>query len=243
MNEQDNLIPFFQKIEDELSRAIISNDTDKIQACIATEWVLIGSNGILNRDTFLQLIQTGQLTHDTMHMDVKRVQIYDNMAIVSGREKNTGTWQGRSMQAQEWVTDVYKKEKDRWLCVLTHLSPAAAATTISEIALAFSNGHFDKVYPHLSEKVVWQVIEENDFHGKQEVITRCDQVSQYFASVHTDFQTHNIIAAKNKVVINGTAEFTRDGRRLSFISTCDVYEFNDRHQIEKITSYCIPKTI
>jgi hypothetical protein len=23
----------------------------------------------------------------------------------------------------EWVTDIYKKEDERWLCVLTHLTP------------------------------------------------------------------------------------------------------------------------
>lgn len=35
------------------------------------------------------------------------------------------------------------------------------------------------------------------------------------------------------------AEFLRDNKRVSFVSACDVYEFNDDNQIQKITSYCI----
>jgi len=42
---------------------------------------------------------------------------------VTGRAQNTGTWQGEPMEAVEWITDVYKKDGDEWLCVLTHLTP------------------------------------------------------------------------------------------------------------------------
>ena len=43
------------------------------------------------------------------------------------------------------------------------------------------------------------------------------------------------------VVVNGTAEFLKDGKQISFISACDIYEFNEDKKIEKITSYCIEK--
>lgn len=50
-----------------------------------------------------------------------------------------------------------------------------------------------------------------------------------------------MITDGNKVVITGTAEFSRDNKRVSFVSACDVYEFNDKEQIQKITSYCIQR--
>jgi hypothetical protein len=52
-------------------------------------------------------------------------QIEDNfnVALVTGRGQNTGTWQGQPLKADEWITDVYKKENNKWLCVLTHLTP------------------------------------------------------------------------------------------------------------------------
>ena len=85
----------------------------------------------------------------------------------------------------------------------------------------------------------YYLIEEDTFIGKQAIIDNCEQVSSYFQSVTTDFKTLNIIAEGNKVVINGTAEFLRDNQRVSFVSACDVYEFDDNHQIQNITSYCI----
>ena len=60
-----------------------------------------------------------------MTKEILRVKIYDNIALVTGRGKNTGTWQGEPMQADEWITDVYRKENDKWVCVLTHLTPVA----------------------------------------------------------------------------------------------------------------------
>ncbi len=108
-----------------------------------------------------------------------------------------------------------------------------------EIALAFSNGEFEKTAEYIAENAVWKVIEENTFVGKMAIIENCNQVSAYFKSVTTDFKTLNVIAQDNKVVINGTAEFTRNGQRVSFVSACDLYEFNENGQIQLITSYCI----
>jgi limonene-1,2-epoxide hydrolase len=113
--------------------------------------------------------------------------------------------------------------------------------TKTEIAKAFSNGEFEKTSKFISETAVWTVVEEDTFIGKQAIIDNCSQVGSYMQSVTTDFKTLNIIAEGNKVVINGTAEFLRDNQRVSFVSACDVYEFNDNNLIQHITSYCIQK--
>lgn len=111
--------------------------------------------------------------------------------------------------------------------------------TRTEIAKAFSNGEFEKSRDYIWENAVWIVVEENTFIGRRAILDNCEQVKNYFQSVTTDFKTLNIIADGFKVVINGTAEFLRDNKRVSFVSACDIYEFNDNDQILKITSYCI----
>lgn len=113
--------------------------------------------------------------------------------------------------------------------------------TKKEIAKAFSNGEFEKTNKFISDTAIWTVVEEDTFIGKKAIIDNCEQVVSYFQSVTTDFKTLNIIAEGNKVVINGTAEFLRDNQRVSFVSACDVYEFDDNNQIQNITSYCIQK--
>jgi hypothetical protein len=113
--------------------------------------------------------------------------------------------------------------------------------TKTEIAKAFSNGEFEKIYKFISDTAVWTVVEADTFIGKQSIIDNCERVGNYFRSVVTDFKTLNVIAEGNKVVINGTAEFWRDEESVSFVSSCDVYEFDDFNQIQNITSYCIQK--
>ena len=111
--------------------------------------------------------------------------------------------------------------------------------TLSQIAASFSGGDFEKAYPHFSNNITWDVVGENSFTGKEAVIANCEQVASYFKSVTTRFTTANIIADNNRVAVDGTAEFLRDGKRVAYVWACDVYEFNEQQELEKITSYCI----
>ena len=113
--------------------------------------------------------------------------------------------------------------------------------TINEIAKAFSNGEFEKTNPYISENATWTVVEEDRFIGRRAILAQCEQVGNYFKSVTTDFKTLNVITEGNKVVINGTAEFLRDEKRISYVSACDIYEFDDNNQIQHVTSYCIQR--
>jgi ketosteroid isomerase-like protein len=113
--------------------------------------------------------------------------------------------------------------------------------TNKEKSIAFSNGEFDAVYDCIAPDAVWTVVEENTFTGKNAILANCKEVSSYFASVTTQFETLNVIAENDKVVVNGTAAFFSDKKQLAFVSACDVYEFNSKGQILKITSYCIEK--
>ncbi len=110
-----------------------------------------------------------------------------------------------------------------------------------EIAELFSNGKFDQIMDYLCDEIVWNVVGENIYEGKKSVEENCKQTAQYFKSVETNFKTEDVISSNNKVIVIGTAEFKKDGKRLNFISACDVYYFNDKNQIEEIHSYCIPE--
>ena len=118
------LISEFQKIEDNFNKAIISNKVDEIKKCVTEDWVLVDSQGgIIPQEGFFRVLEQGLLSHDTMTKQILRVKVYGGIALVTGRGQNTGSWQGQPMEADEWITDVYKKENDNWLCVMTHLTP------------------------------------------------------------------------------------------------------------------------
>lgn len=115
--------------------------------------------------------------------------------------------------------------------------------TQKQIAEAFSNGNFELVFPYLAENIQWKVIGDFYAEGKNQVTEKCKQVAGYFKSVTTDFETINIIADKNTVAVNGTAEFIREGKRVNFVSACDIYEFNEDNELQSVTSYCIQDKI
>jgi ketosteroid isomerase-like protein len=124
---EQNLIEEFSIVEDAFNQAIISNDVEKIAACISTDWVIVDpQGGIIPRERFMYVVENGILSHSAMSKEILRVKIYGNTAVVTGRGKNAGMFQGQPIQAEEWVTDIYHKEGEKWLCVLTHLSPVTS---------------------------------------------------------------------------------------------------------------------
>lgn len=121
---EEQLLEFFQTIEDNFNRAVVTNDVPEIRKCVASDWVLVDSQaGIIPQERFFSVLEQGLLSHTSMHKEILRVKLYGDIALVTGRGQNTGTWLGQAMEADEWITDVYKNENGNWLCVLTHLTP------------------------------------------------------------------------------------------------------------------------
>jgi len=115
------------QVEEDFNAAMISNDVSRISACVAEDWVLVTPEaGVIPRARILRVIETGELSHDTMTKDVGRVKVYGDIAVVTARGRNTGQFKGQPIAADEWITDVYRRVHGRWLCVLTHLTPARA---------------------------------------------------------------------------------------------------------------------
>lgn len=111
--------------EQAFNAAMISNDSDRIAACITPDWVLVtperGPNAA--RD-ILAAISSGALSHETMVKVTHHVHLMGDTATVTARGQNTGLFRGKPISADEWITDVYHRQSGLWRCVLTHLTPA-----------------------------------------------------------------------------------------------------------------------
>ncbi|MGB3802281.1 MAG: nuclear transport factor 2 family protein, partial [Lewinella sp.] len=114
-----------------------------------------------------------------------------------------------------------------------------AINTKREIAQAFSGGHFERCMAYVTERTIWDTPGEQYLRGKKEIEPFCKKIAGYFASVTTDFQQIGVVEDDTGVAIHGTAEFVRDGVRVSRISSCDVYKFDGDNRIVSIHSYCI----
>jgi ketosteroid isomerase-like protein len=114
----------FEKLERQWSQAIVANDAEAIGRFMADDWLIVGQCGITDKNSFLKLVASGDLTHEMMEGDVKRVMAYNDVAIVIARGINSGHHKGQQFTSDEWITDVFKRCDGRWQCLLTHLTPA-----------------------------------------------------------------------------------------------------------------------
>lgn len=120
-----NEIPeFLVELEERFNRAMVSNNVDAIAKCITDDWILITPEaGPVSRAQILSVIETGRLTHATMSKVATHAAVVGDMAWVTGRGQNTGTFNGQPIAADEYVTDIYRRVGGGWLCMLTHLTP------------------------------------------------------------------------------------------------------------------------
>jgi len=110
--------------------AMVANDADRIGGFMADDWVIVSERGILAKEEFLSFVRSGQLTHSTFEMvGEARTRQYGDSAVLTARIVNTAHFGGQQFEADEWTTDVFVRQDDRWFCVLSHITPALKGTT------------------------------------------------------------------------------------------------------------------
>jgi ketosteroid isomerase-like protein len=115
-------------IDDAWSRAIVSNDAERIGDFMADDWVIVSESGVASKDDFLSLIASGELTHSAMdQVGEARVKVYEQTAVLTARATNTAHYRDRRFDADEWTTSVYVRRDGQWRCVLSHITPAVRA--------------------------------------------------------------------------------------------------------------------
>jgi ketosteroid isomerase-like protein len=112
--------------EEAFSEAMISNDPARIRRCISPDWVLVTpERGPVPGAAVLDAIDSGVLIHDSMTKQSRVIRVLGDTGFVTGRGQNNGWFRGEPISADEWITDIYRRVDGRWLCELTHLTPAA----------------------------------------------------------------------------------------------------------------------
>jgi len=104
-------------------KALAENDIVGITTFMHDDWILVGTEGrITDRARFLEVVTSGEVTHDAMDTDDWRVKVYGDTAVVTCRTVSKGYWKGNRFESLERDSSVYIKQSGRWLCVLTQLA-------------------------------------------------------------------------------------------------------------------------
>jgi len=113
-------------VADAWDRAMVANDPEAIGLYMADDWTIIGPDGSVgDKATFLEMVRSGNLTHDVMESHDLKVRVWGDTAVVIGRGVSGGQYQGQSFHSVERTSCVFVRQQGRWRCVLTHLSQIA----------------------------------------------------------------------------------------------------------------------
>ncbi len=126
MTGSDRTAQELSALEREWARAIVDNNPGAIGQYMADEWTIVGADGsVCDKETFLGLVASGQLTHDLMEFDDVSVRSFGEGAVVTSRAVSRGRYQGQAFDERERTCDVFVRRGGEWKCVLTHLAPIA----------------------------------------------------------------------------------------------------------------------
>jgi hypothetical protein len=107
------------------ARAIVTNDVEQMAPFTTTDWVLIDKPGVITRDAFHAVVANGVLRHTSMVHDVLSISRFESVAVVRTRGRTTGVFQGTTIEADEWTTNILVGGRDGWRCSLTQLTARA----------------------------------------------------------------------------------------------------------------------
>lgn len=111
------------RVAHEWDRAMVENDADAIGRFIADDWVIVGADGTVgDKATFLDLVRSGELTHDVMESHDLTVRLFGDRAVVTGRGVSGGEYRRWPFRLVERQSCVFVRQGGSWRCVLTHLS-------------------------------------------------------------------------------------------------------------------------
>jgi ketosteroid isomerase-like protein len=111
------------KVEKGFTDAIAKNDLEAIERFVTDDWIIINADGgIIEKERFLEVINSGALTHEMMESDDIRVRVYGDSAVVSALTRSKGKFMEQEFTTHERSTDVFVRHERQWRCVLTQLT-------------------------------------------------------------------------------------------------------------------------
>jgi len=111
------------KLEEQFAEAILKNDSEAIGRFVTDDWIIIDADGgIIDKERFLGVINSGALTHEMMESDDMRVRVYGDSAVVTALTRTKGKFMGQEFSTEERATDFFVRLDGQWQYVLTQLT-------------------------------------------------------------------------------------------------------------------------
>lgn len=115
---------FLMQMERNWAKAIVERNIAKVREIVAADAVLTTPDGtVQSLDDDLAELQSGAFTAELYDSFDMRVKLYGDCAVVTGKTKLKGKYNGENVQDQFRWTDTFVKRKGRWQVVASQATP------------------------------------------------------------------------------------------------------------------------
>ncbi|MFL5657119.1 MAG: nuclear transport factor 2 family protein [Ktedonobacteraceae bacterium] len=110
-------------LTDAWAAAELSGDAAFLESVLVDDFIGIGPLGfMLTKQEWLARHQSGDLKYEAFNMDEIKVRVYNDAAVLTGRQVQKGAYRGNSIQAQFRTTLVFVQQQGQWKLASLHLS-------------------------------------------------------------------------------------------------------------------------
>lgn len=109
------------RIEKEMLAAVLKGDTGPSEQYLADHYVFTGPDGLsMGKAESIADLKSGNLKLQAASLDNAKVQVYGDTAIVTYSSNDKGTYKGKDISGKTRWTDVFVKQKNKWMIVASH---------------------------------------------------------------------------------------------------------------------------
>ncbi len=110
-------------LADAWATAELRGDTTFLESTLADDFIGIGPLGfMLTRQEWLARHQSGDLKYESFKLDEVKVRVYNDAAILTGRQVQNAAYRGNSIQGQFRTTLVFVQQQGQWRLASLQLS-------------------------------------------------------------------------------------------------------------------------
>src|SRR5881227_3188503 len=119
---QENAEQELLRLADAWATAELRGDAAFLENILADDFIGIGPLGfMLTKQEWLARHQSGDLKYESFNLDEGMVRVYNDAAVLIGRQVQNGAYRGNSIKAQFRTTLVFVKQQGQWRLVSLHL--------------------------------------------------------------------------------------------------------------------------
>jgi len=121
------------RLADAWATAELRGDTTFLERTLADDFIGIGPLGfMLTRQEWLARHTSGDLKYESFNLDEVKVRMYNDAAVLTGRQVQNAVYRGNSIQAQFRTTLVFVQQQGQWRLASLQLSTIGQAPRFTQ---------------------------------------------------------------------------------------------------------------